>query len=297
VDGKTVHSSVLIAEAAIGFLKSHAASANPFFMYVAFNAPHDPRQSPRSFLDLYPPAKLKLPPNFLPKHPFLIEANFNGRDEILAPYPRTPAVVRVHLQEYYAIISHLDQQIGRVLDALDASGQAANTVVIFTSDQGLAVGQHGLMGKQNLYEHSLRMPFIIAGPGIPRGARSDALVNMQSIYATTCEMAGIPVPPEVQFPSLVPLITGKRKALNDAVYAAFLDRQRAVRTDRWKLIRTPGEKQVQLFDVERDPWEMRNLAGQLEYAPVLARMDALLRDLMVKYHDPLAPGKVFQGQP
>jgi hypothetical protein len=125
-------------------------------MYVAFNAPHDPRQAPREFLDLYPPKKLKIPPNFLPKHPFPIEAGFDGRDEILAPYPRTPEVICVHLQEYYALITHLDAQVGRILDALEASGKAANTIIIFTSDQGLAVGQHGLMGKQNLYDHSLR---------------------------------------------------------------------------------------------------------------------------------------------
>lgn len=158
-------------------------------------------------------------------------------------------MIRVHLQEYYAIITHLDAQIGRILAALDGSGQAANTVIIFTSDQGLAVGQHGLLGKQNLYDHSLRMPLIMAGPGIPKGKRSSALFNMQSLFATTCELAGIPVPASVQFPSIVPLITGQKKQLHDALYAAFLDRQRAVRTAEWKLIRTPHQKQVQLFNI------------------------------------------------
>src|SRR5439155_5396100 len=124
----------------------------------------------------------------------------------------------------------MDAQIGRILEALEASGQAANTVIIFTSDQGLAVGQHGLLGKQNLYDHSLRMPFLMAGPGIPKGQRNDALFNMQSLFATTCEMAGLPVPETVQFPSLVPLLTGAKQQLHEALYAAFLDRQRAVRT-------------------------------------------------------------------
>lgn len=289
VDGRTVHSSEHIADAAIGYLKERAArKANPFFMYVAFNAPHDPRQAPKEFLEQYPPGRLTVPPNFLPQHPFLIEANFDGRDDILAPYPRTRAVVQVHLQEYYAIITHLDAEIGRILDALEASGESANTVVVFTSDQGLAVGQHGLFGKQNLYEHSIRMPFIVAGPGIPVGKRNDALFNMQSLFATTCEMAGVPVPASVQFPSIVPLITGQKKQLHEALYAAFLDRQRALRTERWKLIRTLHAGQVQLFDVKNDPWELHNLAGSPKYAKTLAQLDGQLRNLMREMQDPLA---------
>jgi choline-sulfatase len=187
----------------------------------------------------------------------------------------------------------LDSEIGRILDALEASGQADNTVVIFTSDQGLAVGQHGLLGKQNLYDHSLRMPFIIAGPGIPKGKRNDALFNMQSLFATTCEMAAMPVPAAVQFPSIVPLITGARKQMSDALYAAFLDRQRAVRTDRWKLIITPHTRQVQLFDVRDDPWETRDLAGHPRHAPILARLEQRLRELMREMHDPLPERRVL----
>jgi len=293
-NGHIVHSSALIADAAIAYLRTNASRrANPFFMYVAFNAPHDPRQAPAVFLDLYPPQKLKMPPNFLPVHPFLIEGNFDGRDEILGRYPRSPEGIRIHLQEYYAIITHLDSEIGRILDALEASGQADNTVVIFTSDQGLAVGQHGLLGKQNLYDHSLRMPFIIAGPGIPKGKRNDALFNMQSLFATTCEMAAMPVPAAVQFPSIVPLITGARKQMSDALYAAFLDRQRAVRTDRWKLIITPHTRQVQLFDVRDDPWETRDLAGHPRHAPILARLEQRLRELMREMHDPLPERRVL----
>ncbi|MEO7649135.1 MAG: sulfatase-like hydrolase/transferase, partial [Bryobacteraceae bacterium] len=132
VNGSTVHSSTRIADAAIAYLKGQAVrGTNQFFMYVAFNAPHDPRQAPKAFLDLYPPARLKVPPNFLPQHPFRIEVDFNGRDEILAPYPRTREIIQVHLQEYYALITHLDAEIGRILDTLEATGQAANTIVIF----------------------------------------------------------------------------------------------------------------------------------------------------------------------
>ncbi|MBL9171102.1 MAG: sulfatase-like hydrolase/transferase [Verrucomicrobiales bacterium] len=293
VEGRTVHSSVRIADAAIDYLQ-HQASTRPapFFMYVAFNAPHDPRQAPREFLDMYPAGQLRVPPNFLPKHPFRID-NFDLRDEILAPYPRTPAIVQTHLQEYYAIITHMDVQIGRILDALEASGQAQNTVVVFTSDQGLAVGQHGLMGKQNLYDHSVRMPFIMAGPGIPRGRRNDALFHMQSLFATTCEMAGVPVPASVQFPSIVPLITGQQRSGDAALYGAYLDVQRSVRTKDWKLIRSPKESQVQLFRIRQDPWEQRNLAAQPRYASVVAKLDQQLRELMALNQDPMTPRQVF----
>jgi choline-sulfatase len=193
------------------------------------------------------------------------------------------------------MITHLDAQIGRVLAALEASGHAGNTIVIFTSDQGLALGQHGLLGKQNLYDHSLRMPFIMAGPGIPKGKRNDALFHMQSLLATTCELAGVSAPESAQFPSLVPLITGSKKQLHEALYGAFLDRQRMVRTVRWKLIRSPAEKQVQLFDVKNDPWEKHNLAGNSKHASLLTMLDAKLRELMREMHDPMPAEKVFAG--
>lgn len=286
-NGVGVHSSERIADSAIAYLKDGSTGGNkPFFMYVAFNAPHDPRQAPRSYLRLYPTNRLRGPINFLPRHYFPIDT-WDLRDEILAPYPRTPDVVLTHLQEYYAIITHLDAQIGRILDALDASGKAANTVVIFTSDQGLAVGQHGLMGKQNLYDHSLRVPFLMAGPGIPVNKRLDSLIYLQSLYATTCELAGVPVPASVQFPSLVPLLTGEKEVLHPVIYAAYLDVQRSVQNADWKLIRTPKFNQVQLFHLREDPWEIHNLAGEPEQAGRLAELDVELRHWMTQYHDPL----------
>lgn len=289
VGGRTVHSSVRIADAAVQYLKDRASqNARPFFMYVAFNAPHDPRQAPSKFLDLYPPARVRMPPNFLPKHPFPIDG-YGGRDEILAPFPRTPEIVRKHLQEYYAMISHMDAQIGRILSALESTGQSGNTIVIFTSDQGLAVGQHGLLGKQNLYDHSVRMPFLIAGPGVPAGGRIDAGFYMQSAFATTCDMAGVAIPASVQFPSLKPLITGARKRLYDSIYGAFMDLQRSVRTDDWKLIRTPPARVVQLFDLRRDPWETHNLAADPKNARIVADLDQRLNHWMKELGDPMTP--------
>lgn len=280
VDGRTVHSSVVWANAAIDYLDRRAAwSDNPFFMYVAFHAPHDPRQAPREFEDMYPPGRIDVPPNYLPEHPFN-QGDPKLRDELLAPFPRTKEAVQVHRSEYYAIITHLDRQIGRILDAFDKSGKADNTIVIFSADQGLAVGQHGLMGKQNLYDHSIRMPFMICGPGIEPGRRIDALIYLQSLFATTCDMARIETPGTVQFPSLVPLLTGEKARLYDSVYGAYRDLQRMVRTERHKLIRYPHVNEVQLFDMQEDPWETKDLAEDPRYAQTVKTLDAELHRWM-----------------
>jgi choline-sulfatase len=290
-DGAIAHSSQLWADAAIRDIKLATRSDRPFFIYVAFHAPHDPRQAPRSFLDQYPPSTLKLPPNFFPRHPFDLR-EFHGRDEILAPYPRTEAIVRTHLQEYYAIISHLDAHVGRILDALERSGRASRTLVVFTADNGLAVGQHGLLGKQSLYEHSIRVPLIVAGPGVPAGRHSDAMVYMPSIYPTTCELAGVRIPETVQFPSLVPLLQGQRETLYEDLYAAFVDKQRMIRTDRWKLILSPGAGVVQLFDIQNDPWERHSLVDDPKNTTLIEDLYARLKRWMKNTGDPMPVAKL-----
>jgi arylsulfatase A-like enzyme len=286
-DEKFIHSSKLWADTAIDYLQNNAVqSDNPFFMYVAFHAPHDPRQSPKKFVDMYPPEKIKIPPNYLPEHPF-DNGDLKLRDERLAPFPRTKEAVQTHLSEYYAIITHADYQIGRILKALDQSGKTDNTIIIFSADHGLAVGQHGLLGKQNQYDHSVRMPFIWCGPGIAANKRNDALVYLQSAFATTCEMTGAKVPETVQFPSLVPLLTGKKEKLYDSVYGAYRNLQRMVRTEKYKLIRYPHNGEVQLFDIQNDPWETKDLAEDPRYADIIKKLDKKLQWWMKETGDQL----------
>src|SRR5262249_51568247 len=161
----------------------------------------------------------------LPQHPF-DNGDMKGRDEKLAPWPRTPAVVRRHLADYYAMISHLDAQVGRILDALAASKRAANTIVVFAGDNGLAVGKHGLMGKQTVYDHSIRVPLLLSGPGIPRRQRSQALVYLFDLFPTLADLAGVKAPPTVEGTSLLPILSGKKKNVRDSVFAAYRDVQR-----------------------------------------------------------------------
>ncbi|MBM4102599.1 MAG: DUF4976 domain-containing protein [Planctomycetes bacterium] len=293
VDGKIVHSSVRWADAAIDYLENHASKNDkPFFMHVAFNAPHDPRQSPKEYVDKYPPDKMPNWKNFVPKHPFDL-FDFKTRDELLAPYPRTPEAIHVHLQEYFGIITHLDSQIGRIIDALNKSGKAENTIIVFASDNGLAIGQHGLLGKQSMYEHSIRVPLILSGPGIPKGRRIDAMVYLPSLFATTCELAGVDIPSSVEFPSFVPLMTGQKKKLHETIYAALEDKQRMIRTETWKLIRYPQARKVQLFDMRNDPWEIRNLAEDPKYSDILIEMNDAMKKAMKEMNDPMPSDAVF----
>ena len=143
------HSSVLFCDAAIEFLRRWT-SPDPFFIYVGFTAPHDPRTMPRQYLEMYAPTDLPLGDNFMPEHPF-DNGELLVRDELLAAYPRDPHEASRHLAAYYGIITHLDAQIGRVLDALLETGQLENTIIVLAGDNGLALGRHGLMGKQSLY--------------------------------------------------------------------------------------------------------------------------------------------------
>ncbi len=284
------HWSEVLADDADGYLKMAAKSDQPFFMYLAFNAAHDPRQAPKEFVDKYPLDRIKVPENFLPEYPNMndIGAGKDLRDEQLAPWPRTEYAVKVHRQEYYALITHMDVQIGKIVDALKATGKADNTYIFFTGDHGLAVGHHGLLGKQNMYEHSLRPPMIVVGPGIPKDAKIDARVYLQDIMPTTLELAGAPIPPQVEFHSLLPLIEGRSGSSYPAIYGAYMEgMQRAVLVDNFKLIHYPKIDRYRLYDLENDPQEMRDLAQDTAFAPRLMAMKESLLELEQEMDDPL----------
>lgn len=280
-----VFSSELFANAAIKFLRERREK--PFFLYVAFTAPHDPRTPPKEFAELYDPAQMPLPRNFLPEHPF-DNGQLKGRDEELLPWPRTPDAVRQEIAAYYGMITHLDIQIGRILKALEETGQMENTLIVFAGDHGLAIGSHGLLGKQNLYEHSMRPPLILSGPGIPKGKTSAALCFLFDLYPTICEFAGIAVPRTVEGKSLVPVITGRTGKVRDSIFGAYRDVQRSVRNERWKLIHYPKLNRHQLFDLANDPDELNDLSADPRYAARLAEMRAGLAVWQKEVGDPLA---------
>lgn len=285
-------SSEVFADAAIRVLTERPATRPPFVLYVAFTAPHDPRTPPAEYARLYPPQRIRLPASFQPEHPF-DNGELRVRDEALLPWPRPPDAVRRELAAYYAMITHLDHEIGRILDALNRSPFATNTLVVFAGDNGLALGHHGLLGKQSVYEHSARVPLIFAGPAIPRGRRSDALCYLLDVMPTLCDLAGVPRPASAEGRSLLGLIQGRQTSLRDELFFAYRMDQRSVRESRWKLIDYPRMGIRQLFDLQRDPEELNNLADNPRHRPQLDRLLGRLHSLQEELGDPLgAPPKV-----
>lgn len=270
----------------VQFLREHDRR-QPFFVYLAPPVPHDPRVAPDQFVDLYDADTLKLSRNFMPEHPF-DNGELKIRDELLAAHPRTEAEMRQHLADYYASISDLDAQVGRIIESLRELGYAENTIIIFSSDQGLAVGgRHGLMGKQNLYEH-VKSPLIVSGPGIPHG-RSDALVYLFDLFPTICDLAHVQTPAVVEGRSLVPIIRGESKDVRKYLFTAYRDWQRMVRDERWKLIEynVAGQRNSQLFDLSKDPDELNNLAERDEHRDVLQRLRRELQRQGAEFDDPV----------
>jgi len=251
-------SSKLFADAAIDFLERRDQT-KPFFCYVAFTAPHDPRMSPGNFNRLYRAADMPIPKNFLPQHPFNI-GDLTVRDEQLAAWPRTPEVIQQQTSDYYGLVSHLDQQVGRILAALEAQGQPDNTIIIYAADHGLALGSHGLLGKQSLYEHSMKAPLLLVGPGIEAGD-CEHLVYLHDLFPTILEIAGVGIPGDGEGHSLVPHLKHAAGGAGRAIlFTAYKDTIRAVRDQRWKLIRYPQVDRTQFFDLQADPDEIEDLS-------------------------------------
>ena len=292
------HWSEVLKDDAVGFIREASTQEAPFFMYLAFNAPHDPRQAPQEYIDQYPIEDIPVPESFLPEYPWKdsIGNSRSLRDEALAPYPRTEYAVKKHLQEYYASITHLDKQIGDILDALEASGKMDNTYIFFTADHGLALGRHGLIGKQNMYDHSIRVPLMLAGPNIPKGQTFDQDVYLQDVMATSLELAGIEKPAYVEFNSFLDIIKGETKESHyDAIYGCYIDHQRMIRKDGYKLIVYPRIDKVLLFDMEKDPKEMNNLAENPKHKKVIKSLFNDLMNLQKTMGDKLTLRETYQA--
>ncbi|SHF83379.1 Arylsulfatase A [Arenibacter palladensis] len=293
------HSSEIFAESAAQFIKGYKKK-DPFFMYLAFHAPHDPRQAPLKYKDMYPGEDIVLPPSYMAQHPF-DNGDMFLRDEELAVWPRTPEVAKQQLSDYYAIITHLDDQIGKVIASLKESGAYDNTLIVFAGDSGLAVGNHGLMGKQNIYdEDGVHIPFVFAGNLIKdKGGERDALVYNFDIYPTICDFIGINVPSSVTGKSLLPIINKEKTSVRDYSYHAYKQFQRAYRKGDYKLIEyvrannydkdsgesIKGSRVTQLFNIKNDPWEVYDLSFFPEFSEKLVIMRKEMREKAIELGD------------
>ena len=283
----SMHSSVLFSSAAEKFIRGYKKSA-PFFLQVSFTAPHDPRNMPQEFIEQYDTDKIDLPPNFATIHPF-DNGELDIRDEWLAGYPRTQEEIKANIVAYYAMITHMDLQIGKIISALEEKGLRENTIIVFTSDNGLAVGQHGLMGKQNLYEHSIKVPLIFQGPGIPQGMSDPQLVYTTDLFPTLCDLTGTSKPEDLDGISLINSFKNKKGKERSSLIFAYKNSQRAIRKGEFKLIEylVNGQKTGQLFHLKSDPWETKNLYKLDAYKSKKSALQIELQKQLTTYNDPV----------
>lgn len=281
-------STELFTDEAVRFLKGQDGK-KPFFLYTAFTAPHDPRMAPPSYLEQYTPGTIKVPENFMAQHPF-DNGELKVRDEMLAGFPRSPGEVCRHIAAYYAMITHLDSQIGRIVETLRETGREKDTVIVFAGDNGLALGQHGLMGKQSLYEHSVRVPLIFSGPGVPKNQRRPALNYLLDVFPTLCDLTGTKTPGNVEGMSLAPAIHSANGEGRQDLFLAYRHLMRGYSDGEWKLIvyHVNGTSRTQLFNLKEDPYEVNDLSEVVEAKEKIAELTGKLRAWMKKVDDPIA---------
>jgi len=234
----------------------------PFFLCVGLRRPHLPCLAPQKWFDLYPPATLQLPP--VKQDDRQDTPRFSWYLHWTLPEPRL-SWLQEHQQwtplvrAYLACISFTDSQVGRLLDALETSGRADDTIVVLWSDHGWHLGEKGITGKTTLWDCSTRVPLIYAGPGIAAGIRSDQPVELLDIYPSLAELCGLPAPEKVEGHSLVPLLKQPGVSRAWPAITTHGPNNHAVRTERWRYIRY-ADGSEELYDEKADPNEWNNLA-------------------------------------
>ncbi|MDY7393987.1 sulfatase-like hydrolase/transferase [Aureibaculum sp. 2210JD6-5] len=293
------HWSELVKDDAVAFIDSASTKEKPFFMYIAFNAPHDPRQSPKKYVGMYPLDSISIPESFMPKYPYAetMGSGKNLRDEKLAPFPRTEYSVKVNRQEYYAITTHLDDQLKDIINALEEKGLKENTYIFFTSDHGLSVGEHGLIGKQNMYDHSVRVPLMVVGPNIPKGNKVSNDVYLQDVMASALDLGGVEKPNYVEFNSLMGQINGNEtKGSYDAIYGTYeKNSQRMIRKDGFKLIVYPKSEKILLYNLKDDPQELKDIASISENKEKIKNLFSELMQLQQTMGDKLDLTSIYNS--
>lgn len=302
----------------------------PFLIYYGFSHPHDPRNGNEDLLDKYGAVNHKnkktlpahnmmqpnLPANYLPSHPFSHgHPGLRDEERVQGVWEnRDDATIRNEMGREFACSENIDIQIGRVLKKLEEMGELDNTYIFYTADHGIAIGKHGLQGKQNLYEHTWRVPLIVKGPGVKKG-RVQGNIYLLDVLGTLCDLAGIKPPKTVESISFRPVLEGKQETVRDVLYGVYCGGtkpgMRSVRKGDWKLIKYDvlygTIHKTQLFNLAENPDELLkehhdpavikltrnkpkpnqvNLADDPKYAEKLAEMEALLLSEMKRYNDP-----------
>lgn len=285
------YSNDAFRDAAIRFIRERSQrSDQPFYLQVGLTLPHDPFDPPPGWVDPPDDQLPPLPPDFQSEHPFEI-GDMDVRDEQLLPWPRPPLDVRRMAARYYAMIGAIDDLVGRVRTALAESGLAGNTLFFYTGDHGLCGGRHGLLGKQNLYDASLRIPGLLCGPGISAGSTVDALASQLDLAPTLLDLAGCgpSVFDKMEGHSLAKAIkVGGDERKRRYHFARYRHYQRSVTDGVYKLIatRVGDDLRLQLFDLVEDPDESRNLAADPVHHARLEKLASALNEYLDRGGDP-----------
>ena len=275
-----------IAEVSSEYIRQQKGSEQPFFLSIAYMSPHDPRSMPDEYLRLYEQTTIALPPNFKERHPF-DNGELEIRDEKLAAIPRQPEEIKRHIKEYYAMVSHVDRRVGDIIQALKDNGLYENSIIVFAGDNGLALGQHGLMGKQNVYEHSVNVPMLIKqATAHPSAEKRADLCYLIDLFPTLCDMAQRPIPASVDGVSLFPALQGGKPA-RDYLYYSYMDCQRAISDGTWKLIEyhVDGKRTTQLFNLQEDPYETTDLSAEKRYRKKIKELREQMLEKRTETHD------------
>ncbi len=246
------HVTDITGREAVDFIENYKDD-KPFFLYVAFNAPHVPRQTEQKYYDLYPTDKIELPPSVIegPLNPN-IEYNYTNA-------PLSKSTMRERVQQNNAMVTHMDDRIGDIIASLKEKGLYENSIIVFTSDHGINFGENGVAGKVCLYEPSVTAPLIIKAPNLPQSIQLKNRVYLQDIYPTLMDILGIKVPDYVAFKSLRPIIETKEDT-RPSIYMAMFDDQRSIIKGNEKLILYPKSGDLEFYNLATDPWETNNLS-------------------------------------
>jgi iduronate 2-sulfatase len=278
----------IAVEAAARITAAAENKDQPFFIACGFLKPHLPFVAPKKYWDLYDPKTVPMPQvTDVPKNAPSYAPQFGGELRQYSDMPREGAIseedTRRLIHGYYAATSYTDAQIGRVLDALDASGARNNTIVVLWGDHGWHLGDHGMWCKHTNYEQATRIPLIISSPGCAAGQKSRALIETVDVYPTLCELAGLPARDGLDGLSAAATLKSPDVQTRESVIHVYPRGERvgrAIRTNRFRMVewKIPGadasDAEYELYDYENDPLEMVNIAGS--NPEVLAKLQAIL---------------------
>jgi len=258
------------AAKSVELLRKFKAEGKPFLLATGFVRPHYPMVAPRPFFDRYPHAEIQVPhvpAGDLDDIPPPGISGSNSKKTGLAPYPENQQRM---WSGYYAAVTFMDQQVGRILDELDLLGLTDSTAIVFTSDHGYHLGDHTFWQKANLHEQVTRVPLIIAAPGVAP-CRTGSLAQLVDLFPTLCELTGAPIPESVEGKSLVPVLRNPAAMVNDTAFSYVQGGHHALHTDRWAFMRyTDGSEE--LYDMDTDPGQFTNLSKQPAHAATLAKL-------------------------